>query len=205
MSLSLAYYGRISIMIQLLPLLNASPNDPRIVSILAAGNESSSIFLNDLDLKKPGRYGLSTLSRSAATYTTLSMSRLAQENPRAVFIHHYPGGVNTDLFKKRFGDKWFWWILSSLLALMGTSPEDAGEKVVYLLTSAKYGGKGGLLSKREQPGLNMIKTKQPGSLFLVNDKLQELQQEKVMKELDMMDARNIVWQKAVETVGKFSS
>ena len=189
----------------LMPLLNASSNNPRIVSILATGNESSSIDLDDLDLKKKEHYGLSTLSKAAATYTTLSMSRLAQENPRVAMFHHYPGGVNTGLFKKAFGDKWFWWILAALLAVAGTSPEDAGEKVVYLLTSAKYGGRGVPLGTKEQPGLTMAKTSQAGSLFLINDKLKELHQDKIMEELDKRDARNVVWHRLLETIGPYSS
>ena len=205
MSLSLSYYSRILMMTQLLPLLNASSNNPRILSILAAGTETSSIYLDDLDLKKPENFSLFSLSRSSATYTTLTMSRLAQENPRVVLIHHYPGGVNTGAFKKAFGGKWFWWILALLLAVVGTSPEDAGEKAMYLLTSAKYGGKGVPLTAREHPGLTMAKTGPAGSLFLINDKLRELQQEKAMGELNRMDAGNIVWQKALEIIDQHAS
>lgn len=191
-------------MTQLLPLLNASPNSPRIVSVLAAGNETSSIYLDDLDLKKPDHFGLSSLSKSASTYTTLSMSRLAKENPRVIFIHHYPGGVDTGLFKKAWGDKWYWLLFSSMLSTFGTSPEDAAEKVLYMITSAKYGGKGVPLAAGQSPGLTMEKTKQAGSLFLINDKLKELDQEKVMMQLKAKDAGEIVWRKLVETIGPYS-
>lgn len=133
------------------------------------------------------------------------MSRLAQENPRVVFIHHYPGGVNTGLFKKTFGEKWFWWIMALLLSMAGTSPEDAGEKAVYLLTSAKYGGKGVSLTAGEHPGLTMAKKSQAGSLFLISDKLKELQREKVMKELNAMDAGNIIWENMMEKMDKYVS
>ena len=205
MSMSLSYYSRTLMMIQLLPLLNASPNNPRILSILAAGKESSSIYLDDLDLKKPENFSRFSSARSSTTYTTLTMSRLAQENRRVVIIHHYPGGVNTGVFKKAFGGKWFWWILALLLAMVGTSPEDAGEKAIYLLTSAKYGGKGVQLAANEHLELTMAKTDHAGSLFLINDKLQGLQQEKVMGELNRMDAGNVVWQKAMETIGRYAS
>jgi hypothetical protein len=188
-----------SIITQLLPLLNASSNSPRIVSVLAPGNESATIDLEDIDIKKPGRFGLVTLSRSSATYTTLSMSRLAKENPRVMMFHHYPGGVSTDIFKKTFGDRWFWFLMSPALAMAATSPEDAAEKIVYLLTSAKYGGKGVSLSPKERPALNMSKTKQ-GSLFLINDKVEEIYQEKVMEALNKRDAGNIIWQKTLETL-----
>jgi hypothetical protein len=191
-------------MTQLLPLLNASPNNPRIVSILAGGNESSSIFLDDLDLKKPGHYGLVSLSKSTATYTTLSMSRLAQENPRVVFIHHYPGGVNTGIFKKTWGDRWFWPLFGLVLSAFGTSPEDAAEKALYLMTSAQYGGKGVPLAAGRSPGLTMARTEKAGSLFLVNDKLKELHQEKTMTQLQAVDAGEVVWRKLEETIGAYS-
>jgi hypothetical protein len=191
-------------MAQILPLLNASPNSPRIVSVLAAGNETSSIYLDDLDLKKSGHFGLSSLSKSASTYTTLSMSRLAKENPRVIFIHHYPDDVDTGLFKKAWGDKWHWPLFSPMLFTFGTSPEDAAEKVLCMITSAKYGGKRVPLAAGQSPGLTMAKTKQAGSLFLVNDKLKELDQEKVMMQLRAKDAGDIVWRKLVKTIGPYS-
>ena len=200
--MSLGYYSRTLMMIELLPLLNASSNNPRVLNILAAGRESSDIYLDDIDLKKPGRFSLSTSARSTTTYTTLSMSNLAQENPRVVLINHYPGGVNTGLFKKAFGGKWFWWILALLLDVAATSPEVAAEKAVYLLTSAKYGGKGVSLGAKEHPGLTMARKTEPGALFLINDKLQELQREKVMDELNRMDAGKIVWRHMMETIGR---
>ncbi|PWY94620.1 hypothetical protein BO94DRAFT_572191, partial [Aspergillus sclerotioniger CBS 115572] len=111
LSQALTYYSRILTITHLLPLLKASPNSPRIVSVLAAGNETTSIYLDDFELEKPGHFGLVSLSRSIATYTTLSMTRLARDNPGVIFIHHYPGGVDTGAFKKAWGDKWWFWVL----------------------------------------------------------------------------------------------
>lgn len=189
-------------MMQLLPLLNASSNNPRIVSVLAAGNESSAIYLDDLELKKPEHFSMFSTARTSTTSTTLTMSRLAQENPRVVMIHHYPGGVNTGVFKRAFGDRWFFWILSALVNLVGSSAEDAGEKVLFLLTSAKYGGKGVSLAAGGSRELTMAKTEDTGSLFLMRV-LQGLQQDKVMAELKRMDAGNIVWQHTQEKLGQY--
>lgn len=202
--MSLAYYGRIVMMNRLLPLLNASTNSPRIVSVLAPGNETTSIFLDDLDLKEPGRFTLVNVSRSLATYTTIVMSRLAKENPNVVFIHHYPGGVRTDLFKKSWGDRWYYPVVGALFSAFGTSPEDAGEKILYMLTSAKYGGKGVSLSSGQSPALTMAKTKQPGALFAINDKMKDLQQEKVMGQLKALNAPDIIWKRAVEVTAPYS-
>ncbi|KAJ5593832.1 NAD(P)-binding protein [Penicillium hispanicum] len=205
LSQSLTYYGRMLMMFQLLPLLNASPNNPRVVSVLAAGTETASIYLDDLDLKQPGHFGLMSVSRSLSSYTTLSMSRLAKENPHVVFLHHYPGGVDTGVFKKAWGNKWYWPMMSPMLSTFATSPEDAGEKILYLITSAKYGGKGVSLGAGSRPGLTMAKTKQTGALFLINDKVKELDQEKVMLQLKEMNAGDIIWRKLIETVGPYSS
>ncbi|VUC31422.1 unnamed protein product [Clonostachys rosea] len=203
-SLALSFYSRLSMMIQLLPLLNASANNPRIVNVLAAGTETSSIPLDDLELKKPENFSLMKSARASVVSTTLSMSKLAKENPHVIFLHHYPGGVNTGLFQKAFGDKWFFGAAGLILSLAATTPEDAGEKVVYLMTSAKYGGQGVPLGAKMKLGLTMDKTRQGGSLFLVNDKLDELQQEKVMAELDRMNAGRITWDKLQERMAQFS-
>ncbi|KAI1267992.1 hypothetical protein F5Y18DRAFT_415511 [Xylariaceae sp. FL1019] len=203
MSLALTYYGRTLLMMQLLPLLNESPKSPRVLSVFAAGRESTSIYLDDIDLEKPGALSLASGSRSSATYNTLTMSRLAKENPKVVFIHHYPGGVSTGLFKKGFGDKWWFSIFSMLVGLFAWSPEDAGEKNSYMLTSEKYGGKGVSLGPKESPALNIDKGAKAGSLYLVDDKLRELQQETVMRELQNMNAGNIIWEHTLQKIGKY--
>lgn len=192
-------------MIQLLPLLNASPNNPRIVCVLNAGMESSSIDLDDLDLKKPGSFSLTGIVKTLSTEMTLAMSRLAKENPSVVFIHHYPGGVNTDVFKKAWGDKWYLPVFTSMLSLFGTSPEDAAEKILYFFTSAKYGGKGVPLTAKQTPGLTMAKTKKGGSLFAITDKVKEVQQEKVMMELKTKNADDIVWRNTMDKIAPYST
>ncbi|KAJ5664643.1 NAD(P)-binding protein [Penicillium macrosclerotiorum] len=197
---SLTYYGRMSMITHLLPLLQASSNSPRIISVLAAGYETSSIYLDDLDLKKPGHHSLIPLSQAGGTYTTLTMSKLAKENPTVVFIHHAPGGVDTGVFKKAWGNRWYWPLVGSVMSTFGTSPETAAEKILYMMTSAKYGGKGVPLVAGQSPGMTMDRTRQSGSLFLVNDKLKELQQEKVMSELKKKDAGDIVWRKTLSTM-----
>lgn len=192
-------------MTELLPLLNSSPNSPRIVSILNAGYESSSIYLDDIDLEKPGHFGLGPLTKSMSTYTTLSMSKFAQENPHVVFIHHYPGGVSTDAFKKAWGGKWYWPLFRAALSAFGTSPEDAAEKVLYLITSAKYGGRGVPLGEGQKAGMTMTKSVQGGDLFAIDDKMKELFQGKVMLELQAMNASDIIWRRTVEALAPYSS
>lgn len=92
-----------------------------------------------------------------------------------------------------------------MLSMLATSPEDAAEKILYFMTSAKYGGKGVPLAANQSPGLTMAKTKQPGSLFAITDKLKELHQEKVMTELQKLDAGEIVWRRTAEAIAPYSS
>ncbi|CAK7223388.1 hypothetical protein SCUCBS95973_005161 [Sporothrix curviconia] len=210
-SLMLAYYGRVLFMMHLLPLLEASSNIPRVISVLAAGNEFAGVFLDDLDLLQPEHKGLVQRSRSMSTYTTISMGRLAREHPRVLFFHHYPGGVNTDLFKKTWGKAWYWPLMSVSLAVFATSPEDAAEKIMYMSTSAKYSGgsskdesgKGVPVSSGQSAALNMNKAHGGGALFLVNDKMKEIDQSKVMAELEKRNAPTIVWQKAMDMIKPF--
>ncbi|KJR80972.1 short-chain dehydrogenase [Sporothrix schenckii 1099-18] len=207
LSIMLSYYGRLLLAILLQPLLNASTNSPRVISVLACGNETADIFLDDLDMLKPEHASLTQRSHSLSTYTTISFGRLARENPRVLYFHHYPGGVNTGVFKKSFGTAWYWPLLSLALC-MATSPADAGEKVLYMGSSAKYSGvsskegtKGGVpLASGQSAGLNMNKTRGGGALFLVNDKMKELYQEKVMADLEKRNAPAIVWEKAMDTL-----
>ncbi|CAK7237310.1 hypothetical protein SBRCBS47491_009932 [Sporothrix bragantina] len=210
-SMMLAYYGRILSVLHMLPLLEASLNSPRVISVLAAGNEFADIFLDDLDLLQPEHMGLVQRSRSMSTYTTISLGRLARENPRVLFFHHYPGGVNTGLFKKTWGKAWYWPLMSVSLSMVATSPEDAAEKIMYMGTSAKYsssgskdkGSKGVPMTSGQSAALNMNKAHGGGALFLVNDKMKDLDQAKVMAELEKKNAPTIVWQKAMDTIKPF--
>lgn len=204
----LAYYGRVLATILMQPLLNASTNSPRVISVLACGNEMAEIFLDDLDLLKPEHSGLVQRSRSLSSYTTISFGKLARENPRVLYFHHYPGGVNTDLFKKSFGKAWYWPLMSVSLSIVATSPADAGAKIMYMATSAKYSGasskegrSGGVpLTSSQSAALNMDKAHGGGALFLVNDKMKELIQDKVMADLEKRNAPALVWEKAMDTL-----
>jgi hypothetical protein len=75
----------------------------------------------------------------AATAMTLTLSRLAEENPDVGFIFNLPGLVPTDIHANSILGKWYGrWLVN----LIGISVEDAGERSVFLLTSTRLGGKG---------------------------------------------------------------
>jgi hypothetical protein len=91
--MSLQYYSRLCLAINLLPLLTKS-SSPRIISILAAGHEGP-IDPNDFELRT--HYSFRRAFVAAATMTDLALESLAKEYPTVSFIHSFPGQVNTDI------------------------------------------------------------------------------------------------------------
>jgi hypothetical protein len=166
--------------LHLLPLLKASPNHPRVVNLGGASNEVSNLVLDDLDLEKPGNYTMWNMINYAATAMTLTLSRAAEDNPDVDFIFNLPCLVPKEIHAGSMFDKWYgrW-----LFTLVGISVEDAGERSVFLLTSARFGGKGVPLRNGATKLLTMKKTVSR-ALFCVNSKLEGVQQEKVMAKLE---------------------
>ena len=97
---SVSYHARMRLAVSFLPLLNASPNSPRVISILGAGQEGT-LVVDDLDLDK--NYTILNETAHSGTMGSLTLDRLAAENPKISFVHTYPGFVNTDLINKMFG------------------------------------------------------------------------------------------------------
>lgn len=92
---SLEYYSRVLFILQLLPLL-AKAEAPRVVSVLGGGLErTTSINLDDLDLKKPGNFSGMNAQVQYVAMNTTALEKLAGDNPDVTFIHSWPGWVNT--------------------------------------------------------------------------------------------------------------
>lgn len=81
--------------------------------------------------------------------TTVYLNRLAYESPGVIFIHKYPGAVNTPLWQSASssGDigivykLLLRYIVPMLMPLMGVSVTEAGARGVYDLTTSRYGGR----------------------------------------------------------------
>ncbi|KAH7142912.1 hypothetical protein B0J13DRAFT_596172 [Dactylonectria estremocensis] len=211
LSAAVAHHSRFAFISQLLPKLQAAVKSgpgrysPRIISILAAGNESTDLFLNDLSLKEPGRFNIPTYAKHVATMVTLSMKRFAEqpENKNIVFVHAHPGRVATDLLRKSWGDKWDSKAPPSPAPSAGNfsrwTPEESGQKALYLMTSAEYGGKGVEVLKERSAGLT-VNHQAAGSLFSVNDVMETLQQDTLLADLEAMGAPDAIWDYTVKTV-----
>lgn len=141
---SLSYYSRLRFAYNLLPLLSAAPNG-RVISILAGGKERG-LDINDLELHK--NYSIPTLSRTCATQTVLSFELLAKKYPTVTFCHVYPGFVNTGQLDRLMvsltglwryvGEAVRWTLIPVLSYFAATTVDVAGEKGLFIATSAKF-------------------------------------------------------------------
>jgi NAD(P)-dependent dehydrogenase (short-subunit alcohol dehydrogenase family) len=97
---AVVYYGRMRCIVQLLPLLTASPLGGRVASVLAPGNEGK-LFPEDLSLRDPKKWSLTTSASHACYMATFFMEELAKRNAGKLSLAHiYPGLVMTDLVHK---------------------------------------------------------------------------------------------------------
>ncbi|CZR68658.1 uncharacterized protein PAC_18557 [Phialocephala subalpina] len=205
-SLALLYWSRILSIHHLLPLLIMSSStrpkySPRIINILGTGFESADIPLDDLDLRNPQNFSFQGVVKQAGTLTTLAMTHLAAEpaNRNIVFIHNHPGEVKTEILRNGWGVKPAGMPVS---AKTGMNPEMSGERSLYLISSAQFSGKGASLLKDVAGGLTVSKT-DSGALFLVDEKIECIQQDEVLGKLELRNAKETVWRKMQEMLAPY--
>ncbi|RSL98963.1 hypothetical protein CDV31_012379 [Fusarium ambrosium] len=210
-----SYYGHINTFLthhivfitNLLPHLGTaakSSASAHVINILAAGQESTNIFLDDLTLKHPGRFSIPTYAAHAATMVTLTLKRISEapENKDVVFIHSHPGRVSTDLFMKSWAGK-FDPSKAAAAPPPGTfvelTPEESGERCLYLITSAEFGGNGVPVQEGRRAALTLAHGAR-GSLFSIDDKFAILQQDDLLTELENMGALEKIWDHTFEAI-----
>jgi hypothetical protein len=142
--LALQFYSRQRLVINLLPLLESSTS-PRILSILVAGFEGP---IDPKDLECRNHYNFIKAGLGAATMTDLMFEELAKSHPTVSFIHTYPGSVGTHLMDRMLastpGLLWYpaqiprYTILPMYTHLLSMSPQEAGERMLFLATSCRY-------------------------------------------------------------------
>ncbi|KAJ9605435.1 hypothetical protein H2200_010092 [Cladophialophora chaetospira] len=180
---SLEYYSRILFIQHLLPLMKKS-EAPKVVSVLGPV-WTAAIDLDDLDLKKPGNFSGMKAQTLYVVLGTVTLEKLAIDNPDVTFIHSWPGWVDTGNVR-RGGDPnslwaWFVWLfLDPLIRLVGFSEDVTGQRHLFQSTSAMFGGRG--ISWKGKPGVNTLE-KQDGALFLVNYKCDCTPNPKVVRQL----------------------
>ncbi|GFF30918.1 uncharacterized oxidoreductase C736.13 [Aspergillus udagawae] len=216
LSTAVAYYSRQIFIRRLFPLLRAKAAKrdadrlsfrPRIVNVLAAGAETSDLFLDDLQLKEPGHFSVPSYAGHVATMTSVSLKRLAEqaENKDIVIIHHHPGLVSTDLFKKSWGDQWDetkqHGSVTAPADIERSTPAEAGERSLYVMTSAKYGGEGAPMEEGQEAGLTVNGTKD-GSLLCVGYKLETLSLGDLLNSLVDSGAADTIWGHTNKLIGR---
>ncbi|GKU08246.1 unnamed protein product [Fusarium langsethiae] len=180
-SLTTRFYSRVRSIQTLLPLLNRSAN-PHVFNILAGGMEGP-LVEDDLDLAKPGNYGVASSANQAATMLTLILERFAQENPKISFVHAFPGLTATPLLSRgSSGIIGFLlqWIVTPLGGLFFASPDDVAARALFYATNARYTVEEAESSAVPVPqGLEKAKLS-AGGVFLINEKSEAADNEKVL-------------------------
>ncbi|OJJ78139.1 hypothetical protein ASPBRDRAFT_112184 [Aspergillus brasiliensis CBS 101740] len=220
LSTAVSYYSRQVFIRRLLPLLQAraaarratpgssSSYRPRIVNVLAAGVETTDLFIDDLELKEPGHFSIPTYAKHVATMTSVGLKRLAEQadNHDVVIIHHHPGLVSTELVKKSWGDQWDEKKQHggppAPSDMERTTPAEAGERSLYVMTSAKYGGSGVPIVEGQETGLTVQKTKD-ASLLCVGDKLETLDVSNVLGSLEKDGVADKIWGLTNKLIGEY--
>ncbi|KAK5003954.1 hypothetical protein LTR28_009527 [Elasticomyces elasticus] len=141
--LSIRYYARTRFLLTLLPLLRAAPA-ARVVSVLGGGKEGP-LWPDDWALRR--HFGLVRASGAAGSMQTLMFEALGarEENKGVAFVHSFPGLVGgTGLAFKglgAFGSFLVDWVLMPVVRLVGYSTTEAGERVLFAATSARFPAK----------------------------------------------------------------
>jgi NAD(P)-dependent dehydrogenase (short-subunit alcohol dehydrogenase family) len=196
---SLEYYSRMLFILHLLPHLGQAET-PRIVSVLGGGLETAKIDLDDLELKKPGNFGSIKAQQQYIAMNTVTLEKLANQNPSVTFLHSWPGWVGTGNASRGNPNAiivWLiWLILEPLIGFFGFSEQESGERHLFQSTNAAFGGRG--VPWKGKPGVNSL-GKQTDGLFLVNYKCECTPNTKVLPLL-RKEAQRKVWDHTQEVL-----
>jgi hypothetical protein len=168
--------------------------------------ETTRVDLDDLDLAKPGAFWPYKCQFHTGTMLTMALERLAESNTDVTFVHSYPGLVNTGNLNRGWRGRWFLQglanvVLAPFFFIIAISIQESRERTLYLLTSAKYGGRGVALEEGVVPGVT-VRGEETGSVFLVNHWCGTVENEKVLTEL-RKGAKERIWERTVEVLGPY--
>ena len=201
---SLNYYTRMLFTLHLLPLLRRSEN-ARVISVLGGGNELFGLNLDDIDVKKPGSWGVMTAHPHSFCLNTVFLDKLASDNPEVVFMHSTPGWVDTgNVWRSVDPDQrvlaWFVrWFLEPLIHLFSFSDEESGQRNLFQCTSAAFGGRG--VPWKGKAGTNTLGKHDQG-LFLVSSKCESSPNARVVPAL-REKASVKVWEHTHRVLGPY--
>jgi hypothetical protein len=202
MSFSLLYYSRMRCIVQLLPLLTASPIQGRVVSVFAPGNENK-LFMDDLALRKPENFGFINFSSHTAFMTTLFFEKLAAAHEGKLSLSHvFPGLVETPAFKGDGVPVWFkgiWALATPLVKLVSTSHKECGARVLFH-TSSRYPARSSGAIEEKSVGNEKVKVATStdgvlaGGCYRSNASSEPVPLGKPYKSISADDVREKVWE-----------
>jgi hypothetical protein len=159
-SMSLLYYSRIRFINNLLPLLTAAPEPAHVISVYAAGMESSGKFYpDDLSLTRDSKahYTFANCRSHCIHMKTMYFEHLAQKHEgKLSFVHVYPGLVIGPNFWHESLPTWFkiiWFFMYPIANVFSTAPEESGKRTLYF-ASDKFPA-GGLSNKNSNEAAPM--------------------------------------------------
>ena len=184
-SMTTRYYSRQLLLEKLLPLLSSQDApSPRVVSVLAGGQEAP-LDEADLDLRDKSSWSFWNASVHSATMHTLSLERVARENPRLSIVHWFPGPVSTPGLTRaaNFGMK-----LPDPMSAV-----ESGQRGVFHATSDRYARHGSLVPSVSGELLGVAKTT-AGGIWLLDPRGEVTDNEKVLAEMRKDGLPDRVWE-----------
>ena len=146
--MSLLYYSRARFIQLLAPLLTRSNLPGRVISVYAAGMESSGKFFpSDLSLRDSNHYSFANCRAHVVHLKTMMFEHFAKQyEGKLALVHVYPGLVITPAYGADYHPWWFklaWKCVKPLVkAFVAISPEEIAQRVLFL-ASDKFPAKGG--------------------------------------------------------------
>ncbi|KAL4889020.1 hypothetical protein BDV59DRAFT_195992 [Aspergillus ambiguus] len=128
------YYSRMRFITRLLPLIQQAPALRRVVTVAAGGFEGPLDTTDYPALRVP----LGQLRGHMSTLITLILEVISRNASEVALIHDYPGTVDTPLARQMLTMSAT--MPAELTAIQRDlmSPDESGERHMYLVTSARY-------------------------------------------------------------------
>ncbi|KAL4966130.1 uncharacterized protein BDV14DRAFT_199262 [Aspergillus stella-maris] len=130
---ALGSYSRLRFMSNLLPLLKKGESLRRVLTVGAGGFEGQVDTSDFPALRIPHEQ----IRGHLASVMTFGLEAVSRDSPNVSFIHSYPGAVNTPLTRQLLASGNAAPIKIPVLEDW-LSPEESGERHIFLLTSSRY-------------------------------------------------------------------
>ncbi|KAF2149852.1 hypothetical protein K461DRAFT_281078 [Myriangium duriaei CBS 260.36] len=189
--LTLHYYARMRLASNLAPLLTAAADQPtrlsRVVSVLDPHASvrlwgSGALDFDDLSLSRS--FSLGKCQAHATLMTNYFLESMAEKWPRTSWVHAYPSGVDTGLFRDMPVTRTLLRVMKPVVGRWALVPrEESGERHCFLGTSGRYAAREGdeegekVLGSDGRRGSGCYWVNWDGEVFPPNKKLESLRRD----------------------------